>query len=300
MKANLNDLRAFISIARSNSFTKAAAQMGVSQSALSHSIRNMETRLGVKLFHRTTRSLSLTDTGEKLFHRLSPLFDDIDHEIAQLNEVRDTDGGVLRLSGSEHAFNHVLWQALSAFAQQHPQIQLELIADTRPVDIVAERFDAGIRMGADISSQVYHHVRVSDDVRMCVVASPDYLAQHGTPQQPDDLAQHSCIALHVLASGKLLNWEFTSPKSPNKILKIQPHGKIVVSQTALLRRAALNGMGLAWLPRDTVAEDLHSGSLKTVLDDWAIHYAAYYLYYPQHRANSPLLQTLVNHLQQSQ
>lgn len=298
MKTNLNDLRAFVMIARHNSFTRAAEEMGITQSALSHSIRNLENRFGVQLLHRTTRSVALSEAGEKLFHRISPMFDDIEQELAELNNLRDSKSGILRLSGSEHAFNHVLWHNLSQFMQDNPHIQLELIADTRPVDIVVERFDAGIRMGMESNSNIFNYVRVSDDVPMCVVASPNYLAQHGTPQTPNDLPQHSCIALHVLTSGKLLNWEFTHPTS-RTIVKIQPHGKLVVSQTPLLRRAALNGAGLAWLPRDTVAEDLHSGSLKTVLDDWAIQYSGYYLYYPNHRAQSPLLQLLINALKKS-
>ncbi|QMT31914.1 LysR family transcriptional regulator [Alysiella filiformis] len=300
MKANLNDLRAFIMIVRTQSFTKAAAQMGLTQSALSHSMRNMEMRLGVKLLERTTRNLSLTEAGERLFQRLSPLMDDIDQEIANLDKMSDNNNGVLRLSGSEHAFNYVLWQGLSQFMHQHPHIQLHLIADTRPVDLTTERFDAGIRMGvAEMNTQLYHHVRVSDDVRMCIVGSPKYLAQHGTPQNAYDLQQHDCIALHVLASGKLLNWELIDPTSPKTIVQIQPQGQFIASQTPLLRRAALNDMGLAWLPRDTVEEDLRSGSLKTVLDDWAIHYSAYYLYFPHHRAQSPLLALLVDALQKS-
>lgn len=292
MKANLNDLRAFIMVARTNSFTKAANQMGVSQSALSHSIRGIEERLAIRLFHRTTRSLSLTEAGEQLFQRLSPLFDDIDNQIAQIHDFRQNNKGSLRLSGSEHAFNFVLWQALSEFARHYPDIQLELVADTRPVDIVAERFDAGIRIGAETQHGM-NSVQISPDMKMCVVASPDYLAKHGTPQSPNDLTQHSCIALRVLASGGLLNWEFCQPQSPHHVLKIQPHGQLIASQTPLLRKAALSGMGLAWLPRDTVAEDIRAGSLKTVLDDWAISYAPYHLYYPQHREQSGVLPLLV-------
>lgn len=297
MKANLNDLRAFIMVARTNSFTKAANQMGVSQSALSHSISGIEERLAVRLFHRTTRSISLTEAGEHLFQRLSPLFDDIDDQIAQIHDFRHHNKGSLRLSGSEHAFNFVLWARLNQFAQQYPDIQLELVADTRPVDIVAERFDAGIRMGTENQNGMAS-VPISDPMQMCVVANHEYLAQHGTPQIPNDLAQHSCIALRVLAAGGLLNWEFCQPDEPHSVLKIQPHGQLIVSQTQLLRRAALSGMGLAWLPRDTVAEDIDSGSLKTVLDDWAICYAPYYMYYPQHREQLGVLPLLVSFLQQ--
>lgn len=292
MKANLNDLRAFILAARNSSFTKAAHQLGVSQSAISHSIRGIEERLAIRLFHRTTRSIVLTEAGEQLFQRLSPLFDDIDNQIAQLHDERK---GSLKLSGSEHAFNFVLWDKLSAFARQYPEIQLELIADTRPVDIVAERFDAGIRIGADTQNGMTS-VQISPEMQMCVVGNRDYLAQHGTPQTPNDLAQHSCIALRVLALGGLLNWEFCQPNAPHSVLKIQPHGQLIVSQTPLLRRAALSGMGLAWLPRDTVADDIRSGSLKTVLDDWAICYAPYHIYYPQHRAQSGVLPLLVSFL----
>ncbi len=224
MKENLNDLRAFLVVAQQGSFTKAARQMGVSPSALSHSIRGVEERLQVKLFNRTTRSVSTTDAGERLYQRLLPLFDGIDREVDALSEVRDAVRGKVRINGTRHVFDHVLRERLGRFVQTHPEIEVELVGDSRFVDIVADRFDFGIRLGDDVEKDMIA-VRVSPDMRMCVVATPAYLTAHGTPQTPADLVHHECIRM-LLADGSALVWEFADPAQPGRVAKVQPQGRL--------------------------------------------------------------------------
>lgn len=224
MKENLNDLRAFLVVAQQGSFTKAARQMGVSPSALSHSIRGVEERLQVKLFNRTTRSVSTTDAGERLYQRLLPLFDGIDREVDALSEVRDAVRGKVRINGTRHVFDHVLRERIGRFVQTHPEIEVELVGDSRFVDIVADRFDFGIRLGDDVEKDMIA-VRVSPDMRMCVVATPAYLTVHGTPQTPADLVHHECIRM-LLADGSALVWEFADPAQPGRVAKVQPQGRL--------------------------------------------------------------------------
>ena len=224
MKENLNDLRAFLVVAQQGSFTKAARQMGVSPSALSHSIRGVEERLQVKLFNRTTRSVSTTDAGELLYQRLLPLFDGIDREVDALSEVRDAVRGKVRINGTRHVFDHVLRERIGRFVQTHPEIEVELMGDSRFVDIVADRFDFGIRLGDDVEKDMIA-VRVSPDMRMCVVATPAYLTAHGTPQTPADLVHHECIRM-LLADGSALVWEFADPAQPGRVAKVQPQGRL--------------------------------------------------------------------------
>lgn len=292
MTENLNDLRTFLLVAQTGSFTKAAKQMNVSQSALSHAVRNLETRLGIKLFHRTTRSIATTEAGERLYRRLLPLFDHIDSEISGILSEQGSLQGSLRINGNEHAFRYVLWEKFERFMQQHPGISLELISENRLIDIVAERYDAGIRLGDDIAKDMIS-MKISDDMQMCVAASPDYLAQHGTPRTPHELTGHTCLSLRLLTYGNLLNWEFADPVQHGKTVSVQTGGRFTANTSELLIRAACAGHGLIWIPRDSITAELASGRLKTVLDDWAVRYPGYHLYYPNRRAGSPLLQALV-------
>ncbi len=290
MKENLNDLRAFLVVAQAGSFTKAAQQIGVSQSALSHSIRAMEKRLKVKLLLRTTRSVSTTEAGERLFQKLSPLFDDIDHAVDALGEASGEVRGRLRINGTEHAFNVVLRDKIARFLNEYPAVELELIGEARFADIVAERFDAGVRLGDDVQKDMIA-VRVSPDVQMCVAASASYLEARGTPKTPFDLMQHQCLNL-VLSSGGNLVWEFLDPLT-KKIVKIRPQERFAANASPVLVSAAQAGQGVLWTPKDMVARPLADGSLVEVLADWAMTYTGYHLYYPDRRADSPLFQALV-------
>lgn len=288
MKENLNDLRAFLVVARVGSFTKAAQLLGVSQSALSHCIRGIEDRLHIKLLQRTTRSIATTGAGERLYQKLSPLFDVIDDELNALSAMRDTVRGRLRINGTEHAIAQ-LWPKFARFLRDYPGVELELVGESRFADIVAERFDAGIRLGDDLERDMIA-VRVSPDMRMCVVASPAYLAAHGTPQTPSALAAHRCINL-ILSSGEPLVWEFLDPHS-GKVVKIRTTGRFAANR-AVLVEATLADFGLLWTPRDVVQARLADGTLVEVLADWAISYTGYHLYYPHRRADAPLFRALV-------
>lgn len=296
MKENLDSLRAFLKVAETGSFTRAAAQMGVSQSALSHSIRNIETRLGMKLFHRTTRSISTTDAGERLHQRLAPLFDTIDQEIGALQSSQGQLRGSLRVNGSEHALCAELWPKFERFMQDNPGVSLELVADNRFIDIVTERFDAGIRLGDDVARDMIA-VRVSPDMQMCVAASPAWLKRHATPDTPAALNAHECIGMRLPTHGGLLPWEFSEPAPKGKVVKIQPAARFTANNGQLLRLAALAGHGLIWTPRESIIEDIRAGTLQTVLNDWAISFPGHHLYYPNRRASSPLLKALVEALQ---
>ena len=294
MKENLNDLRAFLVVAQQGSFTKAARQMGVSPSALSHSIRGVEERLQVKLFNRTTRSVSTTDAGERLYQRLLPLFDGIDREVDALSEVRDAVRGKVRINGTRHVFDHVLRERMGRFVQTHPEIEVELVGDSRFVDIVADRFDFGIRLGDDVEKDMIA-VRVSPDMRMCVVATPAYLTVHGTPQTPADLVHHECIRM-LLADGSALVWEFADPAQPGRVAKVQPQGRFASNLEGCLRSALQHGQGLLWTPQDTVADLLAAGEVGPVLEDWAISYPGYHLYYPNRHHQSPVFRAVVEAL----
>jgi putative lysR family transcriptional regulator len=294
MKENLNDLRAFLVVAQQGSFTKAARQMGVSPSALSHSIRGVEERLQVKLFNRTTRSVSTTDAGERLYQRLLPLFDGIDREVDALSEVRDAVRGKVRINGTRHVFDHVLRERIGRFVQTHPEIEVELVGDSRFVDIVADRFDFGIRLGDDVEKDMIA-VRVSPDMRMCVVATPAYLTVHGTPQTPADLVHHECIRM-LLADGSALVWEFADPAQPGRVAKVQPQGRFASNLEGCLRSALQHGQGLLWTPQDTVADLLAAGEVVPVLEDWAISYPGYHLYYPNRHHQSPVFRAVVEAL----
>ena len=294
MKENLNDLRAFLVVAQQGSFTKAARQMGVSPSALSHSIRGVEERLQVKLFNRTTRSVSTTDAGERLYQRLLPLFDGIDREVDALSEVRDAVRGKVRINGTRHVFDHVLRERMGRFVQTHPEIEVELVGDSRFVDIVADRFDFGIRLGDDVEKDMIA-VRVSPDMRMCVVATPAYLTVHGTPQTPADLVHHECIRM-LLADGSALVWEFADPAQPGRVAKVQPQGRFASNLEGCLRSALQHGQGLLWTPQDTVADLLAAGEVVPVLEDWAISYPGYHLYYPNRHHQSPVFRAVVEAL----
>ncbi|KGQ71120.1 LysR family transcriptional regulator [Chelonobacter oris] len=294
MKENLNDLRTFLLVAREGSFTKAAAQLGVSQSALSHAMRAMEVRLGVKLLVRTTRSVSTTDAGEQLRQRLAPLFDNIDEEIQALGDFRGGVRGNLRIEGTDLSFS-LLWEKFADFMRNNAEVSLEFGSHIGFSDIVAKRFDVGIRLGDDVAKDMIA-VRVAPDLQMCVVAGADYLAKCGTPTTPYDLSEHNCLALRLPTHGGLLAWEFVDQKNGGKPLVIHPQGNMISNTNELLKKAAGDQFGLMWAPRYSVENEVRSGALISVLDDWAISYQGMHLYYPHRRADSPLFRALVDAL----
>lgn len=288
---NLNDLRFFLCVAEQQSFTRAAAQLGVSPSAVSHTMKNLEQRLGVKLLHRTTRSVSLSQAGERLVQELTPLMAQIQHSLNGLGEYSGQLKGQLRINATESAFL-CLWDKFQQFMQRYPEIELELIADNRMIDIVAERFDMGIRLGDDIAKDMIA-VRIAEDMQMVVVASPDYLAKQGTPQTPHDLAQHQMLGLRLPTYGGLLAWEFMDPMDNHRVVKVQTHGHFTSNNSNVLRLAALDGHGLLWIPLVHATTYLQKGDWVEVLADWRMVYPGYHLYYPHRRADDALFSAFV-------
>jgi DNA-binding transcriptional LysR family regulator len=288
MQQNFNDLLAFVTVAREGSFTRAAAQLGVSQSALSHTIRGLETRLGIRLLTRTTRSVSPTEAGERLLMTVAPRFDEIQAEVAALSDLRDKPAGTIRISAAEHAATHVLWPKLAKFLPDYPDIKVEVTLEFGMVDIVANRYDAGVRLGDQVAKDMIA-VRIAPDLRMAVVGTPAYFARHPAPQAPQDLTAHNCINLRLSTHGGLYAWEF---EKDGQKLNVRVQGQLTFNSSGPMLRAALAGFGLACVPEDLVGEHVAAGRLLRVLEDWSPTFPGYHLYYVGRRS-SPALATLV-------
>lgn len=293
MFENHQDLRTFLLVAETESFTKAAAQLGVSRSAVSQSISQLERQFGIRLFHRSTRRVATTDIGEQLFQQVAPLFQEIDQKMSEVLSSQNQLKGTLRVTGTPHAINTALWEKFCTFYQSHPEINLELSADIRFVDIIKERFDAGIRTGDVLNNDVVA-VKVSDENQMVCVANPAYLAKHGTPQTPEDLTSHLAIRFRLPTYGGMVQWEFMSPQTGEKY-SYTPINGLIVNDDETARQAAKAGLGILWIERSAITQALAQGELIAVLDDWAIRYPPYYLYYPN-RHPSPLLKALIDTL----
>ncbi|WP_225774631.1 LysR family transcriptional regulator [Pseudomonas sp. Marseille-Q5115] len=291
-RANLNDLQAFVVIAREGSFTRAAAQLGVSQSALSHTMRALEARLGVRLLTRTTRSVSTTEAGQRLYLSMAPRFEEIDLELAAVSEFRDTPAGTVRISTSEHAANTILWPKLARVLPNFPDIKVEITVDYALTDIVAQRYDAGVRLGDQVAKDMIA-VPIGPPLRMAVVAAPGYFGQCPAPVVPGDLAEHNCINLRLPTHGNLLQWDF---EKDGHELKAKVDGQWTFNSSVPILRAALAGCGLAFLPEDMVAAELADGHLVRVLEDWCQPFPGYHLYYPNRRQHSSAFSVVVDAL----
>jgi DNA-binding transcriptional LysR family regulator len=291
-RQNVNDLLAFLAVARERSFTKAAAQLGVSQSALSHTIRGLEERLGVRLLARTTRSVAPTEAGERLLRGVGPRFDEIDAELAALSELREKPAGTVRITAGEHPADAILWPALQKLLPDYPDIRVEIVIDYGLSDIVTERYDAGVRLGEQVARDMIA-VRIGPDMRMAVVGAPSYFARRKQPRTPQDLTAHDCINLRLPTYGGLYAWEF---EKGGRELKVRVEGQLVFNNIALRVNAALAGLGLAYLPEDQVQTHLADGRLVRVLDDWCPHFSGYHLYYPSRRQPTPAFALLVDAL----
>lgn len=289
---NLNELTAFLAVAREESFTRAAAKLGVSQSALSHTVRALEERLGVRLLTRTTRSVSPTEAGERLLRSVGPRLDEIETEIAALSALREKPAGTIRITAGEHAADAVLWPALAKFLPDYPDIRVEIIVDYGLIDIVAERYDAGVRLGEQVARDMIA-VRIAPDMRMAVVGSPAYFATRPKPRTPQDLTTHNCINLRLPTYGGLYAWEF---EKAGRELKVRVEGQLVFNTTALRMNAVLAGLGLAYLPEEQVTAQLADGRLVRVLADWCAPFPGYHLYYPSRRQATPAFSLLVDAL----
>jgi len=291
-RGNVNDLLAFLAVARARSFTRAAAQMGVSQSALSHTIRGLEERLGIRLLTRTTRSVAPTEAGERLLRDIGPHFDEIDLALDALSELKEKPSGTIRINSSEHAADTILWPRLAEFLPRYPDVTVEIRADYMLTDIVAERFDAGVRLGEHVEKDMVA-VRIGPEERLLVVGSPAYLGGRALPLHPQDLLQHRCINLRLPTLGGLYAWEF---EKDGRELKVQVEGQLIFNGWHPILKAALASFGLAFLPHELVQPHIAAGRLVAMLEDWTPPFPGYHLYYPSRRHLSPAFALLVEAL----
>jgi len=291
-RENFNDLQAFVTVARERSFTRAAAQMGLSQSALSHTVRALEERLGVRLLTRTTRSVSMTEAGERLYDTVAPRMQEIELEIAALAEYRDHPAGTIRITTAEHAANFFIWPKLSALLPAYPDLKVELTVDYGLADIVAQRYDIGVRLGGQVARDMIA-VPISPPQRMAVIAAPSYFSTHTAPVQPADLAAQNCIGLRLPTHGGLLAWDLDKDGQEQKV---RVDGQWTFNGSTAVLRAALAGAGLAYLPENMVLEHVQAGRLVRVMEDWCDVFDGYYAYYPSRRQSSTAMRVVIDAL----
>ena len=288
---NLDDLLAFVAVGRERSFTRAAGKLGVSQSALSHTIRDLEERLGVRLLTRTTRSVAPTQAGERLLQTAGPRFDEIDAELAAITELRAKPAGTIRITATEYAADAILLPKLAQLLRDYPDIKVEISIDYGLTDIVAQRYDAGVRSGEQVAKDMIA-MRIGPDQRMAVVGTHSYFKGRSEPKKPQDLINHNCIALR-LPHGGLYAWEF---EKAGRQLRVRVEGQLTYNTTAQMLNAAVAGLGLAYVPEGLVQAHMTKGRLRRVLGDWCPPYSGYHLYYPSRRQPSAAFALLVDAL----
>lgn len=293
-REDFNDLLWFLALAEDRSFTKAAAKLGITQSTLSHTIKRLETRLGLRLLTRTTRSVSLTEAGEHLFNALLPRITAIRAELEALSDLRDKPAGTVRITLSDHALETVVWPKLQPILREYPDIRVELSRDNGLRNIVEDGFDAGVRLGESIEKDMIA-VRIGPDWRMLVVASPAYLADKTMPQHPQDLVGHNCINMRQATGGGLYAWEF---EKDGQELRVRVVGQLTFNTSYPMVDAAVKGLGVAYVPDDLVASELSAGTLVTLLEEWTPPFPGYYLYYPSRHQNAPAFRVVVDALRQ--
>ena len=291
-RGHLDDLLAFVAVGRERSFTKAAAKLGVSQSALSHTIRALEDRLGVRLLTRTTRSVSPTQAGERLLNTISPRFDEIEAEIASLRDVREKPAGTVRITATEFAADTILLPKLSTLLREYPDISVEIVIDYGLTDIVGRQIDAGVRSGEQVAKDMIA-VRIGPDMRMAVVGTPSYFKKRSELKKPQDLIGHNCIKLRLPTHGGVYSWEF---EKGGRELRVRVEGQLTCNTTAQMLNAALAGVGLAYVPEGMVLSHIAKNRLKRVLEDWCTPYSGYHLYYPSRRQPSAAFALIVDAL----
>jgi len=291
-RENFNDLLAFLAVARERSFTKAAAKLGVSQSALSHTIRGLEARLGLRLLTRTTRSVSPTEAGERLLQSVGHRFEEIETELEALSELRDKPAGTIRITSTDYAADAILLPKMAELLPKYPDIKVEIFVDYGLTDIVAQRYDAGVRFGEQVAKDMIA-VRIGPDMRMAVVGAPSYFAKRSPPKRPQDLTEHNCINLRLPSHGGLYAWEF---EKGGRELRARVDGQLVLNSATQILNAALAGFGLGYVPEGLVQPHLAKGRLVRVLEDWCPPYSGYHLYYPSRRQSSPAFALVVDAL----
>ncbi|WP_312944336.1 LysR family transcriptional regulator [Agrobacterium sp.] len=294
LREDMKDLLWFVEVAREQSFTKAAATLGTSQSTLSHTIKQLETRLGVRLLTRTTRSVATTEAGERLLLSIGPRFEGIEADLANLVAFREKPSGTVRLTLSDHALQTTVWPKLCKVLSRYPDVKVELYSDNGMRNIVEERFDAGVRLGESVDKDMIA-VRISPDWRLIAVASPDYFARHAAPETPKDLVGHSCINHRQATWGGLYAWEF---EQDGRELRVRVEGQLTFNSSVAMIEATLQGYGIAYVPENLVADHIAAGRLVSVLTDWSPPFTGYHLYYPSRRQMSPALAVVVDALRQ--
>jgi DNA-binding transcriptional LysR family regulator len=291
-REQLADLAAFVAVARERSFTRAAAKLGITQSTLSHTIRRLESRLGLRLLARTTRSVAPTDAGERLLLTVGPAFEEIDAKVDSLSELRERPAGSIRITATEHAAEAILMPALERLLPKYPEIKVEITVDYGLTDVVAERYDAGVRLGEQVAKDMVA-VRIGPDMRMAAVAAPSYFAKRRPPRVPQDLADHQCINLRLPTLGGLYAWEF---EKAGRELRVRVDGQLAFNDPSMSLRAARAGLGLAYVLEDIVRLDIASGRLVRVLAEWSPPFSGYHLYYPSRRQPTPAFALMVEAL----
>ncbi len=289
---NFNDLAAFAIVAQERSFTRAAAKLGVSQSALSQTIRALEERIGLRLLTRTTRSVAPTEAGARLLQTVAPRFEEIQAQLAALSELREKPAGTVRITAGEHPATSILQPALKRFLPDHPDITVEIIVDYGLTDIVSEGYDAGVRMGEQVAKDMIA-VPIGPEMRMAVVASPAYFKKHPIPLVPQDMTAHTCINMRLPTYGGLFPWGL---EKDGREVKVRGEGQLVFNSLGLRLSSALDGLGVAYMPEDQVLPHIAEGRLIRVLEDWCPYFLGYHLYYPNRRHSSPALSLLVDTL----
>ena len=291
-RTDLNQLTWFQVVAEERSFTKAAAKIGVAQSTLSHTIKQLEERMGLRLLTRTTRNVATTAAGERLLQTITPRIAEIEDEIAALTALREKPSGAIRLTLSDHALESVVWPKLKPVLKEYPDIHVELILDSTFRNIVEEGFDAGVRLGESVEKDMIA-VRIGPDWRLVAVASPGYLAEHGPPKHPQDLVRHACINMRHETAGGLYAWEF---EKKGKALRVRVSGQLTFNNSYAMIDAAVSGYGIAYVPENIVERHIAAGRLVQVLDDWSPFFDGYFLYYPSRRQNLPAFKIIVDAL----
>jgi DNA-binding transcriptional LysR family regulator len=291
-RGHLDDLLAFVAVGQERSFTRAAAKLGVSQSALSHTVRGLEARLGVRLLTRTTRSVSPTEAGERLLGTLAPRFEEIEAELAAVTELREKPAGTIRITATENATETVLLPRLAPLLREYPDIKVEIIIDYGLTDIVAHRYDAGVRSGEQVAKGMIA-VRIGPDMRMAVVGAPSYFRKHEEPRAPQDLIGHNCMNLRLPSHGGVYAWEF---EKAGRELRVRVEGQFTFNATGQILNAALAGSGLAYMPESMAQPYLAQGRLRRVLEEWCLPYSGYHLFYPSQRQSSAAFAVVVDAL----
>src|SRR5215218_6346004 len=291
-RGTLDDLASFVAVARERSFTKAAKKLGVSQSALSHMMRELEARLGVRLLTRTTRSVSPTEAGERLLHHIGPRFDEIETEVAAVRELREKPAGTIRITATENATETILVPKLAPLLREYPDIKVEIVIDYVLTDIVAQQYDAGVRSGEQVAKDMIA-AKIGPDMRMAVVGAPSYFRKRPEPKTPQDLIGHNCINLRLPSHGGVYAWEF---EKGGRELRVRVEGQFTCNTTVQILNAALTGSGLAYVPESMVQRYLANGRLKRVLAEWCLPYSGYHLFYPSRRQSSAAFALVVDTL----